>query len=247
MRLIIIIFLFASNIILAQENSGTIKYIVSHDWLKKRKSSEFITEKELEMSDYVWGDGNVYKEYSTLRFNPTSSIYQETDESVDDYSTYSWRTAEYLIYRDIKENTTYDVIRMQNKLYVIEDSIQYPQWKILNGMREIAGHICMNAYYRDTLRNKDVIAWFALDMPMPYGPDRYGGLPGLILEVDENNGAVIISASTITMSEENIVLEKPIHKKKVKKVTEKEFTEVIEKIIEENRKLKRPYFYSIRY
>jgi GLPGLI family protein len=245
--IIALIFVLASEIICAQNYSGTIQYIVAHDWLQKRKSSEFVNEKDVEMTSYVWGSNNVYKEYSILEFNPTASLYKETDENVDHYNTYSWRSSEYLIYRNIENNETYDVIKTLNKLYVIEDTIMHQNWKIRNDMKEVAGHICMNAYCRDTLRDKDIIAWFALDMPIPYGPDRYGGLPGMILEINENNGAVVITASSIIMTEEEIKIEKPTHKRRVKKVTEKEYTEIIEKSIAESKKIKRPYFYNLRY
>lgn len=244
---IVVFFMVLPSIGNSQKYSGTVRYIVSHNWTKKIKNTEYISNEEKERASYVWGGDDDYKEYSTLKFNPSSSIYMETNETVEDYGSYSWRTNEYIIYRNIETNLTYDVVREFGKLYVIEDKIVCPNWKIKNDMREIAGHICMNAYYRDTIKDKDIVAWFALDLPLPFGPDRFGGLPGMILEIDMCNGALVISAESILLMEEELVIDKPIHKRKVKKITEIEYIQKIQKIVEDAKKMKRPYFYTIRY
>ncbi|MDL2261915.1 GLPGLI family protein [Bacteroidales bacterium OttesenSCG-928-I21] len=232
-----------SSCIFSQDLSGIIKYTVAHDWNKKQESNEFISKAQKEQSAYVWGTDNIYNGYANLKFSSEASIYENIDDQED--VGYTWRSDEYSIYRNRKENRMYDVIRTLNRLYVIDDTVRYQNWKIKNDMKEVAGHICMNAYYRDTIKDKDIIAWFALDMPLPYGPDIYGGLPGMILEVNMNNGAVVITATEITFSETKV--EKPTHKKKNKAVSEAEFTQIIYKFVQESKKNKRPYFYSISY
>ncbi|MDR2009496.1 MAG: GLPGLI family protein [Bacteroidales bacterium] len=243
---VILIILLSVNFITAQNEYGTIKYTVSHDWTKKMESNEFISQAQKEQSSYVWGNNNLYSEYAILEFSPDAYLYKMIENN-DDPGEYSWKSNEYIIYRDIKNNATYDIIRTLNNLYVIEDSISYQNWKIRNDMKEVAGHICMNAYYRDTIKDKDIIAWFALDIPLSYGPKRYGGLPGMIMEINMNNGAVVITATDISFSEEKNNIEKPTHKKKIKKVTEEEFDDIIYKFIQQTKKNKRPYFYTISY
>lgn len=66
-------------------------------------------------------------------------------------------------------------------------------------IKEVAGHICMNAYWHDTLKQQKVTAWFAMDMPISGGPERFCGLPGTILEIEINDGAMVITADKIEM------------------------------------------------
>ena len=119
-------------------------------------------------------------------------------------------------------------------------------WKILNDMKEVAGHVCMNASWEDTLKHQNVIAWFALDMPISGGPERFCGLPGVILEVDVNNGAMVITADKIETTPPGANLELP-QKIKGKKIHEADYREMLHKYMEEKRKAEEPYFWGIRY
>ncbi|MFH2094314.1 MAG: GLPGLI family protein, partial [Bacteroidota bacterium] len=179
---------------IAQVSSGTIKYKVTHNWVKKVTAVEYMSQATKDHYNYVWGNRSEYEEYYKFIFSPSASRYEQKNDGLEDSEyNFSWRSDEYIIYRNLGNKTSYDLMRYQGKLYVIEDSIHNQNWKIRNDVREIAGHICMNAYWRDTIKMNDVMAWFALDIPVSAGPESYGGLPGLILEINVNNGAMIIS------------------------------------------------------
>ena len=245
--IIILVLMICGLSLKSQKISGTIKYTVIHDWLKKMETNEFMSQANRERMAYVWGQNNIWTEYSLLTFNSTTTEYKELEKYNDAGPSYSWRSDEYIIHRNFEDNRMYDVIRMLNKLYVINDTIIKINWKIKNDMREIAGHICMNASYKDTLLNKNIVAWFALDIPYSFGPETYCGLPGIILEIDMNNGAVIITAEKIEISQNEITIDKPKHKKNAKIVSKKEFDKEIEKVVEDSKKQKTAYFYKIRY
>ncbi|WP_456378499.1 GLPGLI family protein, partial [Lutibacter sp.] len=66
-----------------------------------------------------------------------------------------------------------------------------------------------------------VIAWFAPEIPYPFGPAGYLGLPGLVLEVEVSK--IIIYASKIFLNhKEKQIIETP---KKGKIISEKEYNE----------------------
>jgi GLPGLI family protein len=111
-------------------------------------------------------------------------------------------------------------------------------------MREIAGHICMNAFYYDTIKEKEVIAWFALDLPVSIGPNQYCGLPGMILEINEANGALVYTATNVLLSNETIEIPKPTVKKKIKVISYSEYDKKIIDYIKECKKTQRPYFWG---
>ncbi|MDD2635781.1 MAG: GLPGLI family protein [Bacteroidales bacterium] len=238
--------LFITGVIFAQPENGNINYIIKHKWSKKMAAIDYISKSKREHYDYVWGNEPEYEEKAVLMYNSNSYRFED-EEDQSKYVGHSWRSSEYFIYRELENHKTYDVIRMFNKLYVIEDSIKYPKWRVLNDLKEIAGHICMNAQYTDTIKNNSIVAWFALDWPQNFGPEHYGGLPGVILEININNGAKVIRADTIIAAEPNRIIAKPEHKKRVKNITQTEYNQLIIDYIDECKKEERPYFWGLRY
>ncbi len=65
-------------------------------------------------------------------------------------------------------------------------NIDYSKSKIIDGYK------CYYAEYKGASTkqvngSEPIYAWFTPDIPMPFGPVGYGGLPGLIIELVENN------------------------------------------------------------
>jgi len=226
------------------QESGIITYTVSHNWTKKVESSKTMSKTERERMAYVWGDNTEYTVKAELKFSPTAHRfeYQENEE----YS--QWRKGDdYIIYGDLEKNETFDVLTLLGKQYVVQDSLNCQNWKIKNDMKEIAGRICMNATYFDPIKEKEVVAWFALDLPVPLGPNKYCGLPGMILEINEANGAVVYTATGILLPDENIEIAKPTVKKKRKFITQSEYDKKVIKYIDECEKMQRPYFWGMAF
>jgi GLPGLI family protein len=134
---------------------------------------------------------------------------------------------------------------MFGKLYLISDSLKIPDWKILNDIKEVAGHVCMNASLKDTLLNQKIIAWFALDIPVQSGPDNYFGLPGLILEVIINNGAKTMTAEKIDFKTLTTEFDLP-KKLKGKQINNTAYNTMIKKFIDEKREAEE-FPWGIRY
>jgi GLPGLI family protein len=239
--LLILVNFFIVGFCLGQEN-GVVTYSVSHNWIKKFASCEYIPKADRERYLYTWGGAKEYVENAELKFNANAYRYEiKGNEST---YTYKWREDVYIIYRDREIGETFDVIEMFEKKYLIQDSITCQSWKIKNDMREIAGHICMNALYYDTIKGKEVIAWFALDLPVPIGPNQYCGLPGMILEINEANGALVYTATNVLLSNETVEVPKPVVKNKIKVINYSEYDKKIIDYIKECKKLQRPYFWG---
>jgi GLPGLI family protein len=235
--------ILVTNFCIAQEN-GVVTYTITHNWTKKLETCEHISKADRERFAYVWGGANSeYAVNAELKFNATEYRFEVKDDDDDD--TYRWRREDYIIYRSREKEETFDVMTLLNKEYVIQDSLVCQHWKIKNDMKEIAGRICMNASFYDTVKGKEVIAWFALDLPIPIGPDRYCGLPGMILEINEANGAVIYTATSILLSDEKVEIKKPTVKKRIKNISNQEYNKIVTDYINECIKLQRPYFWGI--
>lgn len=59
-------------------------------------------------------------------------------------------------------------------------------WKIADNDSVIEGHPCRKAVCN--LRGRNYTAFYATDIPLPYGPYKFGGLPGLIMNVYDDRG-----------------------------------------------------------
>lgn len=87
----------------------------------------------------------------------------------------------------------------------------------------------------EQIKEKTITAWYAPEIPINQGPDKYWGLPGLILEV--NDGTTIILCSKIALNvKEKAEIKAP---KTGKVVTQKEYDETVTKKMEEMREMYR--------
>jgi GLPGLI family protein len=231
----------------AQEMEGSVRYLITHDWTKKMAAVDYISKQQRERIAYMWGGRSEWKTYANLHFNATESRYEDSEERAEpDDEGYSWRKDLYQIKRDFGKNTIYEAMTLLGKNYIVEDSLRASDWKILNDLKEVAGHICMKAYREDTLKQQKIVAWFATDMPVSFGPERFCGLPGLILEVDVNNGGMIVSADRIELKKLDKELDLP-KKIKGKKITEAEYFDILREHMTQRRKEEEPPFWGIRY
>src|ERR1035437_1025154 len=243
----LIVFMLISTLSYAQKLEGTVHYLKTENIAKKMAVLDYLSKQSIEVFTYsyaqVYGVGNESTTYSILYLNATQTKYEDTEENDN---VYNYQQTDYTIMRDFSKNTLHDIIEVLGRTYIIEDSLKSPKWIILNEMKEIAGHICMNAFYDDTLKKQKVVAWYALDIPIGGGPERYFGLPGLILEVDINDGALVITADRINLKKLTTELDFP-KKAKGKKIKEKDYIEILRKQIIENQKQQQPLFKDLRY
>ena len=94
--------------------------------------------------------------------------------------------------------------------YVIADSIQNAQWKILADTANIEGLSCQKA--RGFVYGRNYTVFFAKDIPLPYGPWKLGGLPGLIVSAQDDEmefGFRIVSPDKEIVKKNNANIELP--------------------------------------
>lgn len=57
------------------------------------------------------------------------------------------------------------------------------QWKLCGDTMHISGYHCQKATTR--YHGRDFVAWFSTEVPLRYGPWKFGGLPGLIVKAHD--------------------------------------------------------------
>lgn len=102
-------------------------------------------------------------------------------------------------------------------------------WLLHNETKIINDYLCYKATCTKTLKLKktnnalNIIAWYCPSMPFNYGPKDYWGLPGLILELEEDK--ITYVASKILIDDKLNISLKPFEGKII---NEEEFYEIVE-------------------
>lgn len=139
-----------------------------------------------------------------------------------------------------------------DKTFIIDDSIKTLKWKMTGETKPILNHNCMKAtttrittqtrmtmdngkMERKEIQDTAVItAWFTTEIPVSAGPAEYQGqLPGLILEMDINNGRQAFTATSISEKADLASIKEPTGKKHY---TPDEYKKERDKMMEEMQK-----------
>lgn len=120
-------------------------------------------------------------------------------------------------YLNLKTNERLYRTNLDGALVNIKQSFKRHTWEITGNTKQFGKYLLHEARTTETFKNnngsavnKEVYAWYAPDIPLPYGPAGYDGLPGLILDVrfgkDQNVG---YQASSIAIGDADVSIKKP--------------------------------------
>lgn len=230
----------------AQKTEGLIRFERQVNWIKMMKKLPFLTQEEKDRMEQTWKNDPDPKQKMNLYFNEKESLYTwgQEDQSYEDENWKS-RNKELVFYRNFENEKRTDLIEILGKTYLVQDSLQKMDWKVMNQIKEVAGFICMKAVTEDKIKGQKITAWFTGDIPVASGPEQTFGLPGMILELDADDGTVMVTATTVEFKKLDKELVLP--KLKGKKVNNKDFDAVVSKYINDSIKMQRNPYWAIRY
>ncbi len=182
--LIILFIILTSNSIESQVNNGKIIYKV----VQSIDKNNVLDKMYLSMSknyEHIAGELQF-----SLIFNKESAIFYLEDKLYSD---------KYLA-ENVQTKAGYFGRVQQAKDYCITENLEedfgqflvkrkYPKWELLKETKKIGDFLCYKATftkvttYKKKIFKREYIAWYTPKIPMPYGPSEFGGLPGLILEL----------------------------------------------------------------
>lgn len=79
-----------------------------------------------------------------------------------------------------------DIFYKENKVFL--DSLHNFKWVLIDEEKQIDSFRCKKATV--SFRNRNYIAWFCEEIPLNNGPWKFGGLPGLIIEIEDSEKIV---------------------------------------------------------
>ncbi len=107
---------------------------------------------------------------------------------------------------------------MKNKAFFVSDSLHPMKWEISAVERMIDSVRCIKASCR--FRGREYIAWFSPDLPLPLGPWKMGGLPGLIVDLHDMEENLMVSLKSISQGDVTVNMPAAIRYSKDEHVAE---------------------------
>jgi GLPGLI family protein len=159
----------------------------------------------------------------------TSRVIYKPGKQVEQNSVFKMfgggPATENIVLTEFKTNMVKANKAVFDQKFFVQDTIRVMDWKEKDEIRTIANFKCHKAVGRicDTVY---VVAFYTEDLPVSGGPEMFGGLPGMILELAIPRLHTTWTATSIelqTPKEEDFIITE-----KGKKVTEKELGESIQ-------------------
>ncbi len=134
-----------------------------------------------------------------------------------------------VVYVDILKNKLYSKVQIGNYNLLVED-LPKIEWKIKKEFKKVNNLNCQKAI--GYFRGRTYTVWFSSDIPLPYGPWKLQGLPGLIIEAIDDNNQVYFSAFKIEFNKKINIDNFPVEseaiplKKFISEILPKKFREI---------------------
>jgi GLPGLI family protein len=118
------------------------------------------------------------------------------------------------IYKNYAEEKIVELRELGTKKYIIEDTLRKLSWKLNDDTMVIKSYHCKKAVTKNK-QGDNITAWYTEEIPIPSGPEQFGGLPGLILQIDIGDGLIVFTATDIQAGAGNQLVKAPTGGKKI--------------------------------
>ena len=180
--------------------------------------------------------GHKYSRYYSLYGEQADSLRVTATKAFNVYKELGLGSNETISYADCHYNypkkgiLTVSVGYISHFIY--EEEMPVMEWRIIqDDTTTILGYPCNKATVR--FRGRDYIAWFTSDIPIPYGPWKFNGLPGTILQITESSGLFEWRVMGIYRPKERRILIFDIEKKHTYPLSRKDFQKIERKFWED--------------
>src|SRR5690606_10354663 len=109
-------------------------------------------------------------------------------------------------------NKAQKFLGIEENKYLITEVLNDEKWILEEESKEISGfrvYKATKAYTTVDGKKEPIIAWYAPELPYPYGPNGYGGLPGLIFQVQQ--GVQMFTLDKILFEQSDNIPNEPVN------------------------------------
>ena len=115
-------------------------------------------------------------------------------------STYTDNRIHAKYYQKISDRELHSVESVGRNVYLVRSELPIIKWDVKNEKKKLGGFEVQRA--EGDYAGRKYIAWFCTDVPFSNGPWKLSGLPGLILEAQDEKGEVRFIFKEIYKDEE---------------------------------------------
>lgn len=220
---------FVTLFCIGQNKSG-VAYYTKESKLNNEKLNNSDVKEELKKAISNVNETIGSNEY-VLKFNPNFAKYQLVEKMNSDENS-SFKNKLALAFSGFNGVAFFDkkighlIIKKEilDETFLITTKFEEMNWiltkekLILNGLTCYKAKKVLIKEGRNGVIETEITVWYTPEINLPYGPDGFGGLPGLIIQLE--NGNIVTTLDKIEFVDKEIKITLPT---KGKKLTEGEF------------------------
>jgi GLPGLI family protein len=156
-----------------------------------------------------------------------------------------------ILYKNILEKRMANKKELMGKVFLIKDNLVAYDWELTGETKNIGNYTCYKAVFEKeeesieinmidgdvkeekVLKKRTLVAWYTPDIPISNGPRDDGGLPGLILEVNDGDLTIVCSEIVLNPKEVKEIKEpvkgKIVARKKFEDITKEKTKEMMDR------------------
>ena len=230
MRYVLVSFLFLTSLSTFSQSAGMITYEEKMDLHKtlppdRQDMKDMIPQYNTSLFELIFsGDESLY------RAKKIEEITETTTQGPGGPMSMRFGRPNRVVYKNLALDTMVDSRDFMQKQFLITGPPLHRKWKIGAKQKQILGYNCLEASVRmDSVTA--IVAWFTPQLNVSNGPSDYQGLPGMILQIDVNEGTRMITATEIKL--DSIDTSVMVAPNKGKEVTPEEFEKIREEKMKE--------------
>jgi GLPGLI family protein len=175
-----------------------------------------------------------------LSFNQTESTWKKEESLGGGPATASSGGAVFMIatsgegsmlYKNIADQSYVQEREVMGKEYLIQEKSEPFEWELSGETKKVGNYKAQKASFTKIVDSKrfstgmtemenvkdtlQVTVWFTPEIPVSHGPENYFGLPGLILEVQNQGRTLICEKIELNPSADPVVIERPSKGKEI--------------------------------
>jgi len=170
-KIILILFILINKISVGQNYYGSINYQLKVNNNNFKFPINYLV---------VFNDVKSLEIPLKLSFNKDGVLETSNNTEIQKVKTLN-STKVPFIYKDFNSKELYYSESIFRNQYLVSDTLDNFNWNITDEKKIIENYNCKKA--KTKFRGREFEAWFSESIPIPNGPWKFCGLPGLILEV----------------------------------------------------------------
>ena len=229
--------LFTYNLVMCQEFQGIATYRSSQQVTMKMDSTQMNAAQAKEINAML---NSQFDNEFKLQFNKTESLYKMEEKLKLDAPQASGtrvmvmgHTGQSPLYKNTSTATYIKEEDLMGRRFLVKDKLPMPEWKMEPDQKKIGNYTVYKATWtRDVevanwdkdkgfskiTTPKTTVAWYTPEIPVSHGPRDYWGLPGLIMEIQEDKFSLLCT-SIVLNPKDKFTIEVPAKGREIDQVS----------------------------